>query len=965
MSSHGFDLLREERVEELQATARLYRHTATGAEFLSISAPDENKVFGITFRTPPADHTGVAHILEHSVLCGSRKYPTKEPFVELLKGSLQTFLNAFTYPDKTCYPVASQNLQDFYNLADVYLDAVFHPLLTRQTYEQEAWHLELESADAAPAFKGVVFNEMKGFYSSPDSTLIEHSQRSLFPDTTYGVDSGGDPEHIPDLTFEQLRGFHERFYHPSNARIFMYGDDNLDRRLEFLGGWLAPFARRQVDSSIAMQPPFSAPRAVRMGYRVDHATGSEKSFVTVNWLAAPAANAGDTLALTILAHILIGTQASPLRRALLDSGLGEDLIGAGFENHAQQTFFSTGLRGVAQGDVGKVQPLVLDTLGRLAGEGIDPRTVEASLNTIEFALRENNSGSYPRGLVVMLRALTTWLYGGDPIAPLRFADAFASIRARLSAGERVFEDLLKRWLVENPHRTTVILDPDPALGTQVEQREQARLAALRAAMSDAEVAASVARTHELKRLQGAPDDPEALARIPRLTLKDLDRDIKRLPIDRITRNQARVIHHDVATNGILYLDLGLNLRTLPAELISYAPVLGRALLETGTAKEDHVALAQRIGAKTGGIRPQSYTALVRETETGACWLFLRGKAMADRAGELIDILRDVLASPRIDLQTRVRQIVLEEKAGIEGDLVPTGHVFVGNRLRAGFTESDWASEHLRGVSYLQFLRRLLQDIDTDWENVESTLRRVLEILLNRRTMILNATVDAASWSKIEPLVFSLAGDIPARPSKPETWPAPRSSDAEGLAIPSQVNYVGKALDLRRSGHTITGHALVAIRFLRTAYLWEKVRVQGGAYGGFCHGDPRAGIVSFVSYRDPNLAATLDIYDAAAAYLEALDLTKDELAKAIIGTIGDLDQPLLPDAKGYVSLMRWLSNEPDDFRQQVRDQVLKTKLEDLRAFGAALRDSRERSHVVVLGDHAALEKHGVLAVTKIL
>jgi len=397
--NHGFELLKEQEIRELRIVARVFRHMKTGAQVLSLMTDDENKVFGISFRTPPTDSTGVPHILEHSVLCGSRKFPVKEPFVELLKGSLQTFLNAFTYPDKTCYPVASQNLQDFYNLMDVYLDAVFYPRITRAIFEQEGWHFELDDASGPLLYKGVVFNEMKGAYSSPDNRLSEYSLQSLFPDTAYGLDSGGDPKRIPTLTYEQFRDFHRKYYHPSNARIFFYGDDDPDERLRRVQAYLDDFDPIDVDSEIRLQTPFQEPKRWVRSFMAGEETGkAPKGMITVNWMLTESTDVETNFALQVLAYILLGMPGSPLRKALIDSGLGEDLAGDGLGSELRQITFSTGLKGIDPKNSDKVEDLILETLNRLAQSGIDPKTTEAALNTIEFSLRENNTGSFPRGL---------------------------------------------------------------------------------------------------------------------------------------------------------------------------------------------------------------------------------------------------------------------------------------------------------------------------------------------------------------------------------------------------------------------------------------------------------------------------------------------------------------------------------------------------------------------------------------
>ena len=719
--SHGFELLRAEAIPELNTTARLFRHVKTGAELLSLENDDENKCFGIAFRTPVADSTGVAHILEHSVLCGSRKYPVREPFKELLKSSLQTFLNAFTYPDKTCYPVASQNLKDFYNLIDVYLDAVFYPLLPQHVFEQEGWHYEMESLDVPLSYRGVVFNEMKGVYASPDNIVTDNARRSLFPDTGYSFDYGGYPPEIVELNHDYFLAYHRTYYHPANARIYFYGDDPAEERLRLLDNWLSEFEPQVIDSTIALQPAFTTPRRLERPFIAGE---DGKGFVTLNWLLPETSETETNLGLGILGHILIGAPASPLRKALIESGLGEDLAGVGLDTDLRQMSFSTGLKGVDLQDADKVETLILETLQRLAENGIDPRTVEASLNTVEFGLRENNTGRFPRGLALMLRSLTTWLYDADPLAPLAFEAPLNAVKARLSTGERYFEDLIRRHLLQNPHRTTLIMRPDPNLHTQWEEEETARLAGRRAAMTADELQAVVENTRTLRQLQDTPDSPAALATIPMLTLADLDRQNKVIPLRIVDYASSRILYHDLFTNGITYLDVGFNLRALPQTLLPYVPLFARALLEMGTEHEDFVSLSQRIGSKTGGIDPDFLTASARASNETVAWLFLRGKATVGRTQELLDILGDVLLTARLDDRERFRQMVLEEKATQEAQLLPAGHAVVNARLRSYFTLADWVAEQMGGVSYLFFLRRLTAEVEADWASVRDKLEQL-------------------------------------------------------------------------------------------------------------------------------------------------------------------------------------------------------------------------------------------------
>jgi hypothetical protein len=956
---HGFQFVRELDIPELNTRARLLRHVKTGAELLSLENDDENKVFGITFRTPPHDSTGVPHIMEHAVLCGSRKYPVKEPFVELVKGSMNTFVNAFTFPDKTCYPVASTNLQDFYNLIDVYLDAVFYPLIPPLTLDQEGWHYELEALEAPLSFKGVVYNEMKGSYSSPDRVLGHKSQSSLYPDNPYRFDSGGDPEKILDLTYDQFKSFHENYYHPSNARIYFYGDDDPDERLSLLDEYLKDFKAHPIDSSVPLQPRLDSPRRLVVPYEPGGEAESgdgPKAYLTVNWLLPEGSDPQTTLGLGILSHILVATPASPLRKALIDSGLGEDLVGGGLEDELRQMNFSTGMKGVAVQDTGKVEALILDTLSGLARDGIDPETVAASLNTLEFRLRENNTGSYPRGLLLMLRALSTWLHEGDPFASLAFEQPMSAIKHRVNSGERYFENLIHTHLNENHHRTTVILEPDPELGKRREAAEKERLERARAALREAERQALVENTRRLKLRQETPDTAEALATIPHLGLKDLDQENKRIPLDVTDQAGCQLLYHDLFTNGIVYLDVGLNLHCLDQEYLPYVSLFGRALLEMGTEAEDFVRLSQRIGRSTGGIRPATFLSTIRQRSDSTAWMFLRGKATLAQGDDLLQILQDVLLTPRLDHQERFRQIVLEEKAGYESGLVPAGHRIVNTRLRAHFNEADWATEQTSGISYLFFLRKLVEEVEKDWPAVLQRLETIHRALLNRNAMVCNVTVDGAGWSQFQPKLASFLGRLPA-PVLDEAAPGPQVNPAwrtawstgdEGLTIPAQLNYVGKGANLYQLGYALDGSIMVISNYLRTTWLWERVRVRGGAYGGFCVFDHRSGILTFLSYRDPNLLDTLKVYDQTHEFLRGLHLSQDELTKSIIGVISDLDAYQLPDAKGYTSMLRYLAGDTEESRQRLRDQVLSTSQEDFHAFAETLALVQEKGQVVVLG-----------------
>lgn len=969
-TEHGFELIEHRSLPELNSEAYRYRHVRTGAELLSLVNEDSNKSFGVGFRTPPEDSTGIAHILEHSVLCGSRKYPSKEPFVELLKGSLNTFLNAMTYPDKTVYPVASQNLQDFYNLVDVYMDAVFYPRLTPQVLQQEGWHYELPTQEETLSYKGVVFNEMKGANSSPDRLLFHYGQTTLFPDTIYRHDSGGNPANIPDLTFDQFQAFHKRYYHPSNARFYFYGDDNPTERLRLVDEFIVDFDRTEPHSDIDTQPMFASPRHAEYSYPVaEDDTSERKGMVLMSWLLPENHDPHLAFALEMLEYLLVGTPGAPLRKALIESGLGEDLANSGVDTSRRQMSFQVGMKGTDPDAANAFERVVLNTLHHLAEEGIDHDAIEAAVNATEFALRENNTGNFPRGLAIYLRALNTWNHDGDPFDAIAFEGTLNDLKSRLAAGERIFEDLIEDYLVSNQHRVTLLLRPDSQLAQTWEAAEQTKLAQARSQFADRDLERVVQETLALQEAQARPDSPEVLAMIPQLTLEDLDKQVKTVPTEVLDVAGTELLYHDLGTNGILYFDLGLDLHTLPQHLLPYIPLFGRALLEMGTETEDFVRLSQRIDQKTGGISTKTFTTVVRGTEDSAAWLFLYGKAMAPQAAELFAILRDVLTTTRFDNQERFLQMVLEEKAGAEAELIPAGHRVVNRRLRARLNEADWANEQMTGVSQLFFLRDLAEQAQNDWRTVLKTLTQIRDLLLNRESMILNATIDQAGWRTVLPRLESFVDGLPTTSATRVAWSPALPPTPEGLTISARVNYVGRVADVSQVPNATTGNAVVVARYLGMSYMWEKVRVQGGAYGGFAALDTLANTFSFLSYRDPNLTRTLDVYKGAGDFLREVDISEEEVTKGIIGAIGDMDAYQLPDAQGHSALERYIAHVTDEQRQTRREQILATTPADFRAFAAVLDAVNEQGAVAILGSIQALEAAAPeisgLTITKVL
>ncbi|MFK7802862.1 MAG: insulinase family protein [Anaerolineae bacterium] len=960
---HGFELIREEYIEEVASDAKIYRHVQSGAELLSLSNTDENKVFGITFKTPPQTSNGIAHIMEHSVLCGSKKYPLKEPFVELIKGSLKTFLNAFTYPDKTCYPVASTNTQDFYNLIDVYLDAVFHPLIEEHHLQQEGWHLELESVDAPLVYKGVVFNEMKGAYSSPEGVLGRYTSSSLFdPSHPYGVDSGGDPAVILDLTYAEFKEFHETYYHPSNSRIYMYGDDNLETRLKKLNAVLSDFKAIPVKSEIPLYPLRDEPTRQAHGYSIEESqVGEAKNFVSINWLLPEVKDRTTQMGLSLLSYVLSGSPGAPLQRKLIESGLGEDTLGGGVSSHMRQPTFGSGLKGVQPENIEKVEKLVLEILEDLATNGFNADEVASAVNTVEFRMREANTGGFPRGLSYMLGALSEWLHGGDPIEALRYEGVLAAVKEKIATGN-YFEDLLKEYILDNNHRSTVVLEPDSGLKEKLEKEEAARLERARNNLTQADLEAIVENTKTLKQLQEAPNRPEDLAKLPSLTLADIDKKTTSLPIQVKGYGKVEMVNHDLFTNRIIYTRVGMNLRVIPQELLPYVPMFSYALTEIGLHGEDYIKLSQRIGINTGGVGAGRTIANKRESDEALAWLWLRGKATVDNADLLLDLMRNILLNLNLNNKERFQQILLEEKAGEEAGLIPSGHQVALGRLRAAFSEANFINESMGGVSYLFFLRKLVDEVENDWDGVLAKLETIRKLMVNRNIMLTDTTLDNENYGAFETKLKAFLDSMPAAEPEYQTWTTKPLPTHEGLTIPAQVNYVALGTNVHAAGFETHGSWSVALNLVQTGYLWDRVRMAGGAYGAFIPYNRNSGSMVFCSYRDPNLTDTLNVYKEAAEAFRQLDLPQSEIEKAIIGVIGNLDSYQLPDAKGRTALMRYLHGTTDEYRQKIRDEVLSTTLADLHKFADVLDEIGQNGRIVVVGStdniNAANENDGL-------
>lgn len=872
--------------------------------------------------------------------------------MELLKGSLQTFLNAFTSSDWTAYPVASCNTQDFYNLIDVYLDAVFFPncLKDPQTFLQEGWHYELDDKDQSMKYKGVVFNEMKGAYSSPDSVHRHNSRMHLFPDNAYQFDSGGDPLVIPDLTYDEFKDFYDRLYHPSNARIWIYGDDDPLKRLELLNEYLQQFERKQVDSKIELQPLLKTSKSVTESFAAGE---SDKTFISLHWvLAEDHLDTKTKLALKFLDYLLLGTSASPLYKKLNDSKLGEAVLSYGLSTSLKQPTFGVGLKGVEEANVSKVEAIILEELTRVADEGFPQNSIEAAMNTIEFSLRENNTGRFPRGLALLNRVLESWNYDLDPLEPMKWQEPFNELKSQLSTGTKPFGDLIKTFFLQNNHRVKFEFKPDTELAEKLSKNEEEKLKNLKSKMTVEEIEQVVKLTAELKLRQDTPDSPEDLKCIPMLKLEDLPKDTPKIHTEVIQTKETTYLLHDLSTNEILYFILAMDMKSLPSELLPLVPLFCQCLTKMGTAMNNFVQLTELIGRKTGGISASPLISCKQGSDLPIAKILVSGKATKDKIEDLMDIIKEILLEVKLDDQQRFTQLVLETKAKMESSVVGNGHRFVMRRLSAQRTVPDAAEELMSGLEYIVYIRKLAERVDQDWKGVLKDLEMCREYLITAEGSTVSLTADQETIKTAKPHVEGLLKSLPSYEHPIQTWDVVFEAQNEAFTVPTQVSFVGKGVDLfKESEYIVSGKSEVVMKHVYATWLWDRVRAAGGAYGCIVDLDSESGVLTFASYRDPNLLETVGVYDEVPKFLKSIELDEDGLTKAIVGAIGEVDAYKLPDAKGMTAMVRYFKGITDEWRQARRDELLATKAHDFVKFGDDLEAIKgEKATVVAITTH---------------
>ncbi len=953
---HGFRLLKTQTIPEADSEGFEFVHEKTGARLFYLKNEDDNKVFSIAFRTPPTDDTGVAHIVEHSVLCGSRKYPLKEPFVELVKGSLNTFLNAMTYPDKTVYPVASRNDKDFQNLMDVYLDAVFYPAIyeTPEILMQEGWHYEIEDAAEPLEYSGVVYNEMKGALSSPDDLLESRIMASLYPDTTYGYESGGDPEAIPSLTQEMFLEFHRKYYHPSNSYIYLYGDLDIDEKLAYLDGeYLSHFDRIPEPSHIERQKPFSEMKRLTEKYPCGAEEGTkEKTFLSLNYIVGDALDTEDLLGLDILDHAILRTPAGPLRRALVDAELGKD-VDSNFEVDLLQPMFSIIINSSERDRADKFYNVVMDTLRKLAKEGIDRTLMEASINLLEFRLREADFGSAPKGLVYGLRSLRSWLYDGDPAAPLYYEDLLVRMKKGLDDG--FFEGLIEKYLLNNPHRTLLVMEPSKTMAAEREKAARDLLASRKAELDAGALERIISDAKRLKERQQSPETEEALATIPLLYLSDIRKEPYEYPLEEREEAGAKILFSDVETNGIAYLNLYFDTSRVPQEKLFYLYLLADLIGSVSTKSHSYQELGKLQDLHTGGI---SYDAGVNtkknEPDSFQPLFKVKAKALIGKLPELVSLLSEIFTESQFTDRKRVKELLEQTQVTIEMNMQRSAHSLVAGRI-AGYLSRAGRYAEEGGLPMYRFIKDFLAHFDERFPALQSIMEELMEQVFHKKNLVVSVTLKEKDYPAFAGVLPKLVNGLSSKefPSVEYHWNLERAN--EGLMSSSRVQYVGKGANFMKLGHSFTGSMHVLETLLRYDYFWTRIRVQGGAYGAFTNFS-RNGMMFFGSYRDPNLKETLKVFDETVDYLKNFNVSDREMDKFIIGTMSNIDMPLTPKMKGNVAAECWLKGITLADRQKSRDQILGTRQQDIRDLAKIVEDCMKENNLCVFGNEEKLKEN---------
>ena len=952
-----YEILDEHRVEDVQSDGFILRHKKSGARIAILSNNDDNKVFYIGFRTPPEDETGVPHIIEHTTLCGSKKFPVKDPFIELAKGSLNTFLNAMTYPDKTVYPVASCNDQDFKNLMDVYLDAVFNPNITKyeEIFKQEGWHYELTGKDDELKINGVVYNEMKGAYSSPDEVLSSQIYRSLFPDNTYSKDSGGNPEYIPKLTYEAYLDFYHKYYHPSNSYIYLYGDMDVVERLEWLDKeYLSLYDYKKVNSEINKQPAFDEIKNVEAQYSITMDDSQEnKTYLSYNRVV------GDTLdemlyqAFDVLDYALVSSPGAPVKQALIDAGIGDDVYGS-YDAGILQPVFSFVAKNANASQADEFESIIENTLKEVVKTGINKEALLAGINSSEFKFREADFGQFPKGLLFGLNCLDSWLFDDmKPFIHLECLGTFAKLRKAVDTD--YFEKLIQEYLLDNTHGSSVTVKPERGLGNEREEALAKELSDYKASLSDEEIKKLIEDTEHLKKYQEEPSSDEDLRKLPMLTRADMKKNA--MPFSNIEDEllDVKVVRHDIESNGIDYISFLFDAGDFAQSELGYLGFFTNALGLVSTEKYSYTDLANATNIYTGGISTGTASHPDIKDRNNFVFKFeVKLKVLEKNLDKALELMEQMLLTADFTDTKRLGELVAQIKARLQANLSSSGHLVAAMRSMSSFSRYALYQDELKGVAFYRSICRIEKELSESPKSVSDKLAAIARKLFARNRMLISFTGNNEAYGNAKPSLEKVIAGFDKMSAVGNQAEVHFNTAKEAFIDASQIQYVAKTGDFICEGYEYTG----ALRLLRIIlsydYLWINVRVKGGAYG--CMNTfLRSGESYFVSYRDPNLSDTLDVYDRIPEYIKSFSPDERDMTKYIIGTFSALDTPMNPEAKGSRSLSAYLEGITYEQIQKERNEILNAQPEDIRRLADLVEAVLKKDSICVIGNENMIKE----------
>jgi Zn-dependent M16 (insulinase) family peptidase len=928
-----YEIIEKRRIDDLNSESYLLKHVTTGARVALLSNDDDNKVFAIGFRTPPKDSTGVAHIIEHTVLCGSRDFPIKDPFVELVKGSLNTFLNAMTFPDKTVYPIASCNDTDFQNLMNVYLDAVFYPNIykTDKIFKQEGWHYEMEDENSDLTINGVVYNEMKGAFSSADDVLSREIQNSLYPDITYGIESGGDPDVIPELTYEDYLDFHRKFYHPSNSYIYLYGNMDMAEKLDYIDkNYLSDFDYLKVDSEIERQEGFSEPKEITKPYSIMASDPAEKNtYLSYNCSVGSTLDKMLYVAFDILDYALCSAPGAPIKKALIDKGIGQDVYSE-YDNGLQQPVFSIIAKNADASQKEEFVNTIREVLEDQVKNGIDKKALLAGLNYDEFKYREADFGRFPKGLLYGLQVFDSWLYDDNsPWINIEANETFAKLKEEAKGS--YFENLIQKYLLDNTHRTVVMLEPVKGLTEEKDEALKNKLKELKNSLSKEEVAAIVRDTKELKEYQESPDDPEDLKKIPLLKLEDLKKEAEEFVYELKEYEGVKILHHDIFTNGIDYLTFIFDMKNIDAEYLPYVAVLKKALGMLDTEHYTYGDLYNEINIYTGGISGAISTYTDSSDVTKFETKFeISVKVLHDNLDKAFDLVKEILTTSKFDDAKRLKEIFGEQYARLASDLAYSGNQTAAIRAMSYISPAAMVSDNVSGIGYFSNLEKMVKEIDTKEgaDKIISILKKLCNALFRAENLLVDITGTDKEYSGVPENSKKFSDALYRDEYEASKLVLVPEKKNEAFKTAGQVQYVCRAGNFTSKGLKYNGALRVLKVMMGYDYLWKNIRVLGGAYG--CMSSyAKNGDCAFVTYRDPNLRNSVEVFEKASDYLRNFDDDDRTILQYIIGAISDLDTPKTPSGKGSYGLTAYLCNAKMENIQRNRQELLSTTRETIR------------------------------------